>query len=151
MRTLIRRARRRGAVTGAAGARVNRPLTAVSALFASPLPHDLADAFERERTAIVFAGEHHGHAERFARADHRPELEGPHLAEHHSTAAARTDQPPRRLHHRFDHHHAWEDGERREVIGQVLLGERHLLDHHNPVLQVLKYAVNQVKLHGERA
>jgi len=93
--------------------------------------------------------ERHLHAEGLPGPDHVAVLEVPHAGEDQRPGSVvGVHQPPARLHQRLEHHHPRQDGKTGEMVGQVLLRHRHVLDRHDAVGGLFHHLVDQFELHG---
>jgi DNA repair protein RecO (recombination protein O) len=86
-----------------------------------------------------------------ARAHEAPVLERTHTARNQGHSSGRIAEMPgkaaRCLNHCFKHHHAREDRERREVILEVLLGQRDLFERHDTLRTNFQNSIYQVEPH----
>ena len=82
--------------------------------------------------------------------DESPVLEpadGPEDERGFGGVAAGLDEPACGLDHRFEHHDAGEDGEACEVIAEVFLGTRDMLDGGDGGLCLVEDGVDEVEVH----
>ena len=92
--------------------------------------HEADIAFEIDRAVVVAFVEVDGDADGRAGANKRPVFEGFGLAEDPGLLGLviRIKERAGGLGHRFEHHHAGEDREVREVVLQIFLGTADMLD-----------------------
>lgn len=93
------------------------------------------------------------HLKRLTGLDEAAVLERSHAPEHHRKiarplAGARLDELASSLDHRFQHQHAGQNRERREVVLQILLGSRDLLARDKVLVRSFQHSIDEREVHG---
>lgn len=111
---------------------------------------NLADAFEIEHARFGFIQEGNFNSQGLTRTDHGAVSHGSHFAKHMAGEGRvpALKKPPRRVDHRFKHHHPRKHRKLWKMVFKIIIRVRHLFARDDAIRGFLQNGVNELNPHG---